>query len=182
MSGDNPYRVTWLFAAGFFACTPSLHARDNGADGQRAHQHGVAAVKVTLQERQLAVVIEGPAEIIVGFEHAPGSDAQERAVRRARQQLNDQQSLFAVSAAARCEPRRRQITIDLSPPGTGDTHSEFAAEYRWRCTVPGELRYIDMGFLRTFPHAKEFRAQVVTGSGQKTGRLTPGAIRLTLSP
>ena len=166
----------------FFACAPYAHAQERGSQAQRAHQHGAAEFKVTLEKRELTAIVEGPAEIILGFEHAPRTDAQKRAVQRARQQLNEQQALFALSAAARCEPQTRHITIDLPSPGAVETHSEFTAEYRWRCAAPAELRYIDTGFLKTFPRARELRAQVVTATGQKTARLKSGATRLTLSP
>jgi hypothetical protein len=160
--------------------TSSAPAADTGRHG--AHQHGVATLQVSLDGGVLQITYEGPAENILGFEHAPRTDAQRKTVARAEEELRQSAQLFTTPPAAACRAQPARIEMTLPTAHSGETHSEIEAEWRWNCARPDALAHVDVGLFTTFPRLKQLRAQVVTGKGQTTALLKPGTARLTLGP
>jgi Protein of unknown function (DUF2796) len=146
-----------------------------------AHQHGVARLQVSLEGRALLIGYEGPAENILGFEHAPKTDAQKKTVARAEEQLKQPDRLFVIPAAADCRAQPARVDVKLPAAGRGETHSEIETEWRWECAKPDALTHVDVGLFKAFPRLKQLSAQVVTPQGQKTVVLKPNAARLKIA-
>jgi len=134
---------------------------------ERAHQHGVAQLQVTVDGAALQIAFEGPAENILGFEHAPKSNAQKKTVARAEGQLMQPERLFAIPASAECKPQPARVEVKLPPPGSRETHSEIEVEWQWQCAQPARLTHVDVGLFKAFPRLKELRVQTVTGRGRR---------------
>ena len=117
------------------------------AQQQPAHQHGAASLQVSLDGRALQIALDGPADNLLGFEHAPRTEAQKKAVAHAEQQLKQPLQLFATPPAAECRAEPARVEIKLPPPGSAETHSEIEAEWRWDCAKPGALAHLDDGAL-----------------------------------
>jgi len=169
------------------------------ADGPHgAHRHGVSKLKLVIEGKRLEIELESPGSDIVGFEHAPASDADRKAISDAAARLKNSGVLFAVSAAAGCS----LASVEVEAPGIGETekhddhshkhdhghrpqkaaaeaHSEFHAYYRFDCRNPGELTHIDIGFFAAFPRAHEIDVQAVTPERQFRRELTAADSRLT---
>jgi hypothetical protein len=172
-------RSVSLALSALLATAPALAA---DTDRHGAHQHGAAALQVSLDGGVLQIVYEGPAESILGFEHAPRTDAQRKTVARAEEQLRQSAQLFTTPSAAACQAQAVRIEMKLPSAGSGETHSEIEAEWRWNCARPDALAHVDVGLFKAFPRLKQLRAQVVTAKGQTTALLKPGAARLKLAP
>ena len=146
-----------------------------------AHQHGAASLQVSLDGRVLQIAFEGPADNLLGFEHAPQNEAQKKTVERAEQQLKHAIQLFATPPAAECEVQPARVDMKLPAAGSGETHSEIEAEWRWECGKPDALAHVDVGGLfKAFPRLKQLKVQIVSARGQKTAVLRPGATRLKI--
>jgi hypothetical protein len=172
-------RPLLLFA--LLAAAPAL-AADTDASGQhRSHQHGVARLEVTLDGGALQVALDSPAENLLGFEHAPRTDAQKQTVVRVERQLKEPARLFTPVAAAGCQSQPARVEIKLPPAGSSETHSEIEAAWGWRCEQPAALAHLDVGLFKAFPRLKELRVQIVTAQGQKAAVLKPGAPRLKIA-
>jgi hypothetical protein len=70
--------------------------------------------------------------------------------------------------------------MKLPAAGSKETHSEIEAEWRWVCANPAALAHLDVTLFKAFPRLKQLRAQVLTGRGQTTAVLKPGAARLKI--
>jgi hypothetical protein len=160
---------------GVLAAAPVLAAEQHGA-----HQHGVAALQVSLDGGALAIALDGPAENILGFEHAPKTDPQRRTVARAEEQLKRPENLFSLPATAECMAQPARVEMKLPPPGSKETHSEIEAEWRWQCARPAALTHVDVGLFKVFPRLKELKVQIVAAQGQRAAVLKPKAARLKL--
>ena len=146
-----------------------------------AHQHGAASLQVSLDGRVLHIAFEGPADNLLGFEHAPRTEAQKKTVERAEQQLKQPIQLFATPPAAECQAQPARVDMKLPAAGGGETHSEIEAEWRWECGKPDTLAHVDVGGLfKAFPRLKQLKVQIVSARGQKTAVLRPGATRLKI--
>jgi Protein of unknown function (DUF2796) len=145
-----------------------------------AHQHGAANLQVSLDGRVLQIAFEGPADNLLGFEHAPRNEAQKKTVERAEQQLKQAIQLFATPPAAECEVQPARVDMKL-PAASFETHSEIEVEWRWECGKPDALAHVDVGGLfKAFPRLKQLKVQIVSARGQKTAVLRPGATRLKI--
>jgi len=82
-----------------------LSATAAGATERRehgAHEHGHGTMHVVLEGEALAIEIAAPGMDVVGFEHAPGDDADKARIARALERLEDAAAMFALPAAAAC--------------------------------------------------------------------------------
>ena len=158
-------------------------AADKPAPASRpAHQHGAASLHVSLDGGVLHIALEGPADNLLGFEHAPRNEAQRKTVERAEQQLKQPVQLFATPPAAECQVQPARVDVKLPAAGSREVHSEIEAEWRWACGKPDALAHVDVGGLfKAFPRLKQLTVQIVSAQGQKATTLRPGATRLKIS-
>ena len=164
------------------AAAPALAADTIAPEQHPAHQHGAASLQVSVDGRVLQISFDGPADNILGFEHAPQTEAQKQTVARAQQQLKQPALLFATPPAAACQPQPPQVEMKLPAPGSKETHSDVEVEWRWECAKPDALAHVDVaGLFKTFPRLKQLKVEVVTAQGQKTAVLKPGAARLKIA-
>lgn len=146
--------------------------------------------------------LTAPGADIVGFEHAPGTAEQKKAVRDAVTALKNGAGLFLFPAAADCRMQKAEVTSalvelwdqdhenkshdehsgghdrDHEEEKAGQSHAEFRVDYHFECERPGHLTHIDFRFFERFPNAKELESQVIGAKGQMAAELTPTAARL----
>ena len=175
-------RVDTLILAVLFATTYALATRTEAQDKHQAHRHGAASLQVSLEGKALHVALDSPADNLLGFEHAPRSEAQKKTVARADEQLKQPLQLFTTTPGAECRSQSARVDMKLPTAGSGETHSEIEAEWRWECKQPDALTHIDAGGLfKTFPRLKQLKVEIVTRQGQMTSTLKPGAARLKIA-
>lgn len=175
-------RARSLVLVTLLTTAPAVAADKTAADRPPAHQHGAAGLQVSLDGRALQVALEGPSDNLLGFEHAPRNDAEKQAVARAEQKLKQPLQLVGIPPAAECQPQPARVDIKLPAAGSGETHSEIEAEWRWDCGKPDALTHVDVsGLFKAFPRLKQLKVEVVTARGQKTAILKPGAARLKIA-
>jgi hypothetical protein len=72
--------------------------------------------------------------------------------------------------------------MKLPAAGSGETHSDVEAEWRWECGKPDALTHVDAsGLFKAFARLKQLKVQIVTAQGQKAAVLKPGAARLKIA-
>jgi Protein of unknown function (DUF2796) len=175
-------RTRTVLLATLLATAPAVAADKTAPEQHPAHQHGAATLQVSFDGRALRIALEGPSDNLLGFEHAPRNDAQKQAVARAEQQLKQPVQLVGTPPAAECQPQPARVDMNLPAAGSGETHSEVEAEWRWDCGKPHALTHVDVsGLFKAFPRLKQLKVQVVTAQGQKTAILKPGAARLKIA-
>jgi Protein of unknown function (DUF2796) len=175
-------RTRSVILAALLTTAPAI-AADKTEPGQPpAHQHGGASLQVSLDGRALQVALEGPSDNLLGFEHAPRNDAEKQAVARAEQKLKLPGQLVGIPPAAECQPQLARVNIKLPAAGSGETHSDIEAEWRWDCGKLDALTHVDVsGLFKAFPRVKHLKVEVVTARGQKTAVLKPGAARIKIA-
>ena len=164
------------------------HNHEHGSLG--AHEHGVARLNAVLDGATLELEFESPAMNLVGFEHAPSSDADKAKVAAARQQLEQPLKLFALASAAGCKEENQELESPLfgnAPDAKDDDgdghahgHSEIHAHYQLTCTTPAKLTQIDLSPLfKTFPQTQKVNVQLIAPNGQKGVEITPAQAVVT---
>lgn len=139
------------------------------------HEHGAAELNAALDGTSLEIELHSPAINLLGFEHAPRGDADERKVAETRSRLQQADMLFGLPADAQCrlDEVRLESPLFAKEHERQDTdgHSDIHAHYRFSCNSPNALSGLDLqGIFETFPGTEKVQAQLIGPNGQQ-GRL-----------
>lgn len=158
------------------------HADEHGS--LAAHEHGAARLNVVLDDQALELELESPAMNLVGFEHAANSAADKAKVAAVRNQLQDPQALFGLSAGD-CTLSEAELESALFADDEHahdgqhadedeSEHSEIHAHYQLDCKKPSELKQLNLSELfKRFPATEKIQVQLIGPSGQQGVELTP---------
>ncbi len=174
------------------------HEHEHGSLG--AHEHGVARLNAVLDGQALELELESPAMNLVGFEHAPSTDADKAKVAAARTQLEQPLVLFSLPKAAACTVAKQELESPLfgDKPDADDhdddhdedakssdghehhhEHSEIHAHYQFTCAKPDALKDLDLGqIFKTFPATQKIQVQLISPNGQQGVEATAKAATL----
>ncbi|NKQ10200.1 DUF2796 domain-containing protein [Pseudomonas sp. SST3] len=161
------------------------HHAQHGSLG--AHEHGAAELDVALDSSTLEIEMRSPAMNLVGFEHAPNSEADDRKIADARKRLEQPDTLFGLSAAAGCVLAETDLQSPLfeddvpeheHEEGHDQDHSEIHARYRFDCATPQALTGVDLqGLFAAFPGTEKVQTQLIGPNGQHGAQLSADQLR-----
>lgn len=173
-----------------FVLAAEQHAHDHDHarhDSLGAHEHGAAELDAALDGSTLEIELRSPAMNVVGFEHAPSSEADRRKIADARKQLEQPDTLFGLPAAAGCTLAETELESplfeDTAHNGEHDgdhegQHSEIHAHYHYDCATPQALNALDLqGLFKAFPGTEKIQAQLIGPNGQRGAQLDDGQPR-----
>lgn len=136
------------------------------AAGPHTHAHGRAELEVTIQTGQVEGIFRTPMDNLLGFEHAPKTDAQKKRVEQLRQRLENTASLFRPNAEAQCAAKTPEARSPLFQ-GRGDAgHSDLEYRFGFACKRPELLKQIEVALFADYPRLHEIQSQLVTPTAQ----------------
>ena len=171
-----------IFLAGVF--------KTLGQGSLEAHVHGKASINLVLDDQSLFIEFESPAYNLVGFEHEPKDQIQQKEVQDTLSLLSKPRKVFGFSAQAGCLVGSVSVTTTMAgvskntvgyeeehhegehhDHSDGDStnkesHSEFKANYLMTCSEPEKLRTIEFKFFKEFLNLKSVQVQWINGEGQ----------------
>lgn len=159
-----------------------------------AHEHGKATLDVALDGGRLEVRLGTPAINVLGFERAPRTDEEKKAVADAAALLGRHKELFAFPVAARCAADPAEVTgpewaaggkagggkHDHAHDAAGHDHADYVAKWTFTCAVPAALAYFDAPLVDRLQPGTKVQANVITDALQTRQDLTAGAVRIRL--
>lgn len=168
------------------------HGHAHGSHNAAAHQHGVGALDIVIDDKQLLLELTTPAGDLLGFEHAPHNQAQRDQLDSLMSTLRQPEKLFALPAAAQCSLESVELHSPLFalPEHSGDDahaehehhhghndkheheHADINAQYSYSCTTPTRLEHLDVTLFDLFPSSEKLILQAITPRGQQGGELT----------
>lgn len=134
-----------------------------------AHEHGVATLNVAVEGNRVSMDFDSPAVNIVGFEHAPRSEAERAAAAKAEVLLGDPSRLFGLPAEAAC--RLTDSKLSLPQWQDGHVHADYEASYAFSCGQPAALTQLVVKLLHELTPGTKLRAQLITASMQTSSEL-----------
>ncbi|UPG84507.1 DUF2796 domain-containing protein [Luteibacter aegosomatis] len=145
------------------------------------HVHGQATVNVSVEGVQVEVEAILPGHDVVGFERAPATMAENKAVAAAIGVLRSGSWLIPAKAAG-CRVNR--VTVEAPDPEVRalDGHADYVARGWLTCHDMGQLDGIDIGLPKAFPSVHEMVVDVITASGSTRQTLDAPAVHVDLSP
>lgn len=167
-----------LLAAGLIAVPPAQAA-------EHAHQHGVARLDIAVEANRLTLRLDSPLDNLIGFEHAPRTDAERRLADAAVARLKSA-SMFVTDAAAQCKPVKVELASAALGLGTPDPseaeagHADLDAEFEFDCVDASKAAQVEVD-LFSFPRLQRLEIQIATGRGQFKRELKRPARRISLT-
>lgn len=169
-----PWQIALLLAG---AAAGSAAAADE-FEQHGVHEHGHVEVNVALDGEVLAVELAAPAVNVVGFERAPRTDAERKAVADVAKRLAAGRGQVGVPPAAAC--RLQASEVDAPKWGGGD-HADYRARFTFRCSNPAALAWIELWMLRDLREVAAAEVNVITPRVQKQQKVGGGNLRVPLS-
>ena len=93
-----------------------------------AHTHGDAELAVVIEKGSVTIELDTPLYNILGFEHAPETQAQKAAALQAELQLTRSSDLFEFNSKANCKNLSQDQNISLFDKAEADEHSDHDDE------------------------------------------------------
>lgn len=187
-----------LAASLLLACLPIALAQaatpdaDAGFTQRGAHVHGKVVVNVALEGNTLRVELDAPAINVVGFEHAPRTDAERRTVAIVDRWLASGAGILGVPAAAGCALGK----VEYQPPKLADghegehdhepghdegaDHADYEASYTFSCANPAALAWSELWLVQRLRRVAEIELNLVTPQSQTQRTLGADAARIEL--
>jgi len=169
--------VTTLILTAVLALSTSNTFAKEGHKKKRhhkAHTHGIGSLNIVIDQSEIHAEFEIPAESIVGFEYAPKSKAEKKAVSDAKSFWTRENNVFHLSKAARCSPKSSQVNFEFEKKKGHDhhqeSHSELHANYSFKCDSLKELDSIEFLPLRKLKGIHKIKGQLATH--RKQGPIT----------
>ena len=160
-----------------------------------AHIHGEASLNLVLDDQSLFIEFESPAYNLVGFEHEPKDQIQQKEVQDTLSLLSKPRKVFGFSAQAGCLVESVSVTTTMAGVGKNtvgyeeehheeehheeehhdhsdgdstnkESHSEFKTNYLMTCSEPEKLRIIEFKLFKEFLGLKSIEVQWINGDGQ----------------
>ncbi|CAA2103315.1 DUF2796 domain-containing protein [Variovorax paradoxus] len=155
-------------AAALFAAAPFLPAQ---AQQQHAHVHGQLKLDVAIDGPTVVIDMESPLDNIVGFERAPKTDAEKKAVEDAVAQLRSADKLFVVDPAANCklgpvDLRSGALGLGNPDPAEPAGHADLDATFSFNCTNAAAAKFIDVNLFGAFKGLRQIDSQIASAQGQ----------------
>lgn len=176
------------------ASADEKHEHDNDQEHRQhdAHVHGIAALNLALEDEEVHIELDSPAANIVGFEHAPSSQADHAALEKAVDTLKNGDRLFRFNDEASCRMEKADVTSALldeehaedhdhekheheehgDKEHEGETHSDIEAIYHFECDRPDKLTQLTVELFEAFPATEELNVQYVIDNKQGARELT----------
>jgi len=123
-----PFRLAPALAPAASLVATTLPAAAHESRQMDAHVHGTGAVQIAIDGPTIALEITVPGADIVGFEHAPGSDADRAALDAALAQFGDVSALVTLQGAAACTSATKRVDTHGYGLGDADVHEARAAD------------------------------------------------------
>lgn len=157
----------------------------------QAHTHGHMALDVAIDAQTITLALEGPLDSFLGFERAPRTDAERKAVAGMVARLKAADRLFQPDAAAGC--KLSKVELDSAVLGLRGAHghdhdhggqaghADIAVDVVFHCTRPVDARFIDVKLFEAYPQLRSIDVQVAAPQRQFRRTLGPRAARLSLA-
>lgn len=158
------------------------------------HVHGIAVLNLAFEGQEVHIELDSPAANIVGFEHAPSSEADHAALNKAVATLKDGDRLFEFNDDADCRMEETRIVSTLlekeheehadkhsgdhaheekdEHEHEGETHSDIKSAYLFKCDTPGKLKQLTVELFGAFPSMEKLKLQYVIDNRQGAKELT----------
>jgi hypothetical protein len=151
---------------------------------EAVHVHGRVTLDVAIEARSVTIHMESPLDNLVGFEHAPRTDAQRKVAQAAITRLRAGAELFRIDPQGGCTFKGAELTSaalglgQAAKEASESAHADLDATFEFTCTAGDKASFVELGLIGAFTGVRSIEAQIVTPGGQFKRELQSPASRL----
>jgi len=160
------------------ACAAAVAFAADEKFEQHVHEHGKVTLNVALEGGALSIELDAPADNVIGFEHAPRTDAERTAIANAASLLQSGDGLFAFSPAAACKFAKSELHAPEWKEG--QHHADYEANFSFTCGQPQHLDWLQLPLLAKLREVHQAQVNVVTAKSQLQATITSPTARVKL--
>ena len=163
-----------------------------------SHTHGDAELAVVLENGVVTIELDTPLYNILGFEHAPETEAQKTAVETAEAQLGRAEALFTFNAKADCAVKSAAKDVHLFEHDDHsdhddhddhdehkghdeDAHKDVILQYEFACKNSNALSNVSVNLFELFGELSEIDATYLGPTTQRQVKLTAANSQMDIS-
>ncbi len=142
------------------------HGHEHGQDSKgkkkhhHAHVHGFGEVKIALDKTEGVITFKTAADAILGFERVAKSEKDLATLKTAVDYFKSYGlAMFQLPASANCTLNAEKVEQVV----TGKNHSDFVAEYRFKCEADLTKSEVNLDFSK-YPKLKKVDVEVLNGT------------------
>lgn len=172
-------RSAWIWTCLLVIGIPgAATAHDDTAGHQQhgAHVHGAAELMLATEGTLLEIMLQSPVVNLLGFEHKPGTDAEQQAWQQ-QQNLLQRGQWLTLPSSAQCQLQQAQLN---EPWAGATTHADINLSLSYRCDAPEHLHTVQLSLFTQAAELEQVAVQWVSGSQQGAGTLSAKQPVLTL--
>jgi len=179
--------------------TPTIRSADS-------HTHGDAELAIVLEGDVVTVELDTPLYNLVGFEHAPETEAHKTIANHAESRLGQGGELFTFNARANCKIKTNRQDLHLFEHDSDhedehdphddheesddthehsddkETHKDVRLQYEFHCKQPSSLISMSVNLFEFFAELSEVDATYLGPSIQRQVKLTPENTQMDMQP
>lgn len=127
----------------------------------KAHVHGVAELSMAYEGKLISFNFEGSADGILGFEHAPKTDKQKKAVEELQGLWASKiQDFLLLTPFEDCKMKDGKLALEVD-----GKHAEVKAVGTMECEKPIKGRKAQLRFRSKFPHVETLNFKLLREDG-----------------
>lgn len=165
-----------------FSSSQIVNAKDEKHEHHQhgAHVHGEAKLTIAMDgKKSLDIVLESPADSILGFEHDAKSAKDKKTQKEVFEKLVAKAGQWLASdKLVACKAINAKPEIEKEE---GEEHSEVHFSYRLECSEEITANKIEVGFFKEFKKLKKLKVAVLKESSQKEFSLNPSSTIFSLT-
>ena len=146
----------------------------------KAHAHGQGELELAIEQGRLQGTLRVPMESLLGFEHAPKTDAQRAQVAALRKLLEDPSNVVAPPVAAACQVTKVVAQSSMFTGAVKGGHSELDYVFGWDCVKPDQLTSLGLPVFASHKRLKQLEVSLVVDGRQSALRRSPKATSIPL--
>lgn len=148
---------------------PAEHDHEETGGRLEAHEHGRATLAAAVDGDELTFTFEAPLASLVGFEHAPETDAQTEALNALKDTFVVPGGMVAVNTSAGCLP-----LMTTSGTHFEGGHGALEVEHVYTCESADRIDTIEFLLMESYPQLESIDAVFLSGTRQSAGELRAG--------
>jgi hypothetical protein len=129
-----------------------------------SHMHGVAFATLAVDGNNVVLVLESPANNLLGFEHEPSARMQQQLLEKTLSDLANPDRIIQLPSLAFCHYVDAEIESPFSSRTINNGHSDFYISYEFKCRQPTQLSSVDFTVFKTYPRLKMIKVQWISSS------------------
>lgn len=133
-----------------------------------SHTHGTSHLRIVEVDKMVSVEFEAPADDLVGFEHAPKTPAQKKAVELMTQLLKTPNALINWPENVNCVLQKTELT-----GGFGD-HTNVRVVHEYACRELEKAKDIKTNIFKNFSKVKTIKVESLRSGKSASKSLSNG--------